>query len=84
MKMSSNESHEPCVMALVRDIVSTVNKGQFAELAGLFSDRTKPLYFRMTVPQLLEHHEAVLQEHPGLLMRLFLSQLSSGSEADSH
>ncbi len=38
----------------------------------------------MMVPQLLEHWEAVLQKHPGLLMRLFASQLSSGSEGEAN
>jgi hypothetical protein len=60
---------------VVRSIVGSLNNGQFQELSGLFCDATKPLYFHMSVDQAVEHREAVLREHTGLLMHLFLATL---------
>jgi hypothetical protein len=62
---------------LVRDVLGTLNGGQFRELSVLFSDAAKPLYFHMTVQQAVEYEDAVLQEHAGLLMRMFLAELKA-------
>jgi hypothetical protein len=62
---------------LVCDIVPTANGGQFLGLVALFSDVTNPLYYKMTIAQAVEHHDAITAEHPGLLMELFLSHLLS-------
>ncbi len=64
-----------CTGRLVRDIISTLNGGQFRELSDLFSVEAKPLYFHMTVEQVVDNEDAILHEHTGLLMRVFLSAL---------
>ncbi len=60
---------------LVRDVLGTLNGGQFRELAVMFADEAKPLYFHMTVQQAVEYEDAILREHTGLLMQMFLSEL---------
>ncbi len=74
--MKSDSGTGMASSVLVRDIVDSVSGGQFQQLSGLFADDKNPLYFCMTLQQLLVHKDDVLHEHPGLLMRMFLSTVA--------
>jgi hypothetical protein len=63
-------------MRRVREVLPTLNNGQFLELLPLFSDETKRLFFLMTVDQAVLYREAILQENGSLLMRIFLGELA--------
>lgn len=64
-------------MRLVREVLPTLNNGQFLELLPLFSDETKRLFFFMTVEQAVVYREAILAENGSLLMRIFLGELAT-------
>ncbi len=64
-------------MSLIRDLLPTLNNGQFLELLPLFSDERKRLFFHMTTEQAVSYREAILDENGSLLMRIFLGELAA-------
>lgn len=62
---------------LVRDVLPTLNNGQFIQLLPLFSDETNRLFYYMTIEQAVNYHDAILEEDRSLLMRVFLGELAA-------
>lgn len=71
----------PQKMSLVRDMLPTLNNGQFVELLPLFSNENNRLFYLMTVEQAISYREAILEQHQSLLMRVFLGELQSRGNA---